>query len=112
RERNALHKCNTLALCRQQFVEWFVYELFKRLIHQAAKGGVRIAHDVRRSLDCGHGQRRVLCSCEEKARRVDKVIVDVFLGTHISPLFNRFWFWRGLLSLPNSLRYSGGQARI
>ena len=74
RAKNAVEQRHAFVLLRQQFGERFSDELFHRFIHQAAKGGVAIAHDVRGSLHRGHRQRRVLRDGEAQARQIGRLM--------------------------------------
>ena len=74
RAKNAVEQRHTFVLLRQHFAERFSDELSRGLIHQAAKGGVDIAHDVAGSLHRGHRQRRVLGDGEAEARQVGRLM--------------------------------------
>ena len=71
---NAIEQRQACFLFQQQFAEWFSHELFHRPIHQAAKGGVDIAHDVAGSLHHGYRQRRVLGDRQAEARQVGRLV--------------------------------------
>ena len=57
---DAVEERQAFALFRQDFAERVSHELVLGFIDQPAKSGIDVAHDMRRSLECGHRQRRVL----------------------------------------------------
>jgi len=70
RAENAVEQGDAFVFLRQEFGKRFTDQFLCRFIHEPAKSGIGIAHDVGRSLDLGDWQRRVLGDRQAEARQV------------------------------------------
>jgi hypothetical protein len=86
----------------------FPDQFLRRLIHEPAKSGIGISHDVGRSLDRGDGQRRVLGDRQAEARQIKAGSGVVDAAAMRVLLLVRLRFRRGFFLLAYALREAGG----